>query len=89
LFTNEATFTTHENLNLHNMHYWAVENPRWLRQVEHFIDGTLTGERCEHFLRNTFGTFIRKCTTKRSPSNVVTTLRMPSTLCSESKKDIR
>ncbi|EZA57628.1 hypothetical protein X777_02180 [Ooceraea biroi] len=27
--------TNHENVNLHNMHFWAVENPHWLRQIEH------------------------------------------------------
>lgn len=35
LFTDEATFTNHGNVNLHNMHLWATENPHWLRQVEH------------------------------------------------------
>lgn len=35
LFTDEASFTNHGNVNLHNMHYWARENPHWLRQVEH------------------------------------------------------
>ncbi|KOC63936.1 hypothetical protein WH47_01251, partial [Habropoda laboriosa] len=28
LFTDEATFTKHENLNLHDVHYWSVETPR-------------------------------------------------------------
>ncbi|KZC12711.1 hypothetical protein WN55_04805 [Dufourea novaeangliae] len=35
LFTDEATFTNHGNLNLHNMHYWSIDNPHRLRQVEH------------------------------------------------------
>lgn len=35
LFTDEATFTNHGHVNLHNMHYWATENPHWLREVEH------------------------------------------------------
>ncbi|KZC10812.1 hypothetical protein WN55_01824 [Dufourea novaeangliae] len=35
LFTDEATFTNHGNVNLQNMHLWAAENPHWLRQVEH------------------------------------------------------
>ena len=26
LFTDEATFTNHGNVNVHNMHFWAVEN---------------------------------------------------------------
>lgn len=34
LFTDEAGFTNHGAVNLRNMHYWAVDNPRWLRQVE-------------------------------------------------------
>ena len=35
LFTDEATFTNHGNVNVHNMHFWAIENPHWLRQVQH------------------------------------------------------
>lgn len=35
LFSDESTFTNHGQVNRHNMHYWATENPRWLRQVEH------------------------------------------------------
>lgn len=35
LFTDEATFTNHGNVNLRNMHYWALENPHWIRQVQH------------------------------------------------------
>ncbi|EFN66312.1 hypothetical protein EAG_00126, partial [Camponotus floridanus] len=27
LFTDEAAFTNHGNVNLRNMHMWAVENP--------------------------------------------------------------
>ena len=34
LFSDEATFTNHADVNRHNMHYWSVENPRWLREVE-------------------------------------------------------
>jgi len=33
LFTNESTFN-HGQLNKRNMHYWSVENPMWLRQVD-------------------------------------------------------
>lgn len=33
LFTDEATFTNHGQVNIHNMHYWSEENPRWLREV--------------------------------------------------------
>ncbi|CAH0553446.1 unnamed protein product [Brassicogethes aeneus] len=32
LFSEESTFTNHCEVNRHNMHYWSVENPRWLRQ---------------------------------------------------------
>ncbi|EFA08485.1 Transposable element Tc3 transposase-like Protein [Tribolium castaneum] len=35
LFSDEATFKSNELMNRHNMHYWAVENPRWMRQVDH------------------------------------------------------
>lgn len=35
LFSDESTFTNHGNVNKHNMHYWSVENPHWLREVEH------------------------------------------------------
>lgn len=34
LFTDEATFTNHGQVNCHNMHYWSVDNPRWLREVD-------------------------------------------------------
>jgi hypothetical protein len=35
LCTDEATFTNHGQVNTRNVHYWAAENPQWLRQVEH------------------------------------------------------
>lgn len=35
MFSDESTFTNHGNVNRHNMHYWSVENPHWLREVEH------------------------------------------------------
>lgn len=35
LFSDESSFTNHRQVNRHNMHYWAVENPHWLREVEH------------------------------------------------------
>lgn len=35
LFSDEACFTNHGTVNRHNTHYWSVENPHWLRQVEH------------------------------------------------------
>ncbi|KZC06103.1 hypothetical protein WN55_07430, partial [Dufourea novaeangliae] len=31
LFTDEATFTNHGEV---NRHYWSVDNPRWLREVD-------------------------------------------------------
>ncbi|KOC63370.1 hypothetical protein WH47_04088 [Habropoda laboriosa] len=30
----EASFINHDLLNLRNMHYWSIENPRWLRSVD-------------------------------------------------------
>lgn len=35
LFSDESSFTNHGTVNRHNMHYWSIENPYWLRQVEH------------------------------------------------------
>ncbi|XP_050307004.1 uncharacterized protein LOC126743817 [Anthonomus grandis grandis] len=35
LRTDEATFNSNGHLNLHNMHFWARNNPRWLGQVQH------------------------------------------------------
>ncbi|EZA46439.1 hypothetical protein X777_00158, partial [Ooceraea biroi] len=34
LFSDESTFTNHGAVNCHNMHYWSVENPHCLREVE-------------------------------------------------------
>ena len=33
LFSDEANFGNTGNVNRHNMHYWANENPRWIRTV--------------------------------------------------------
>ena len=33
LFSDEANFANTGNVNMHNMHYWANENPRWMRTV--------------------------------------------------------
>jgi hypothetical protein len=35
LWTDEAQFSRDGVVNIHNMHYWADENPRWLRQTAH------------------------------------------------------
>jgi hypothetical protein len=35
LFTDEATFTNHGQVNTRNVRYWTAETPRWLRQVKH------------------------------------------------------
>lgn len=35
LFTDEATFTNHGSINLRNAHYWSVDNPHWLREIDH------------------------------------------------------
>ena len=41
LFSDEANFANTGNLNMHNMHYWANENPRWMRTVRFNIRGPL------------------------------------------------
>ena len=33
LFSDEANFANARNVNTHHMHYWANENPRWMRTV--------------------------------------------------------
>ena len=33
IFPNEANLANTGNVNRHNMHYWANENPRWMRNV--------------------------------------------------------
>ncbi|KZC08660.1 hypothetical protein WN55_11277 [Dufourea novaeangliae] len=33
LFSDEATFMNSGHVNKHNLHYWAVENPYWMRSV--------------------------------------------------------
>lgn len=35
LWTDEATFRSDGNVNLHNMHYWSDNNPHWLREVQY------------------------------------------------------
>ena len=35
LRTDEATFRSDGNLNLHYMQYWSDNNPHWLRKVQH------------------------------------------------------
>jgi len=35
LFFDESSFTDKATVDRHNMHYWSVENPHWLREVEH------------------------------------------------------
>jgi hypothetical protein len=32
MFTDECNFNNDGHVNKHNMHYWAVENPQWMRQ---------------------------------------------------------
>jgi hypothetical protein len=32
MFTDECNFKNNGHVNKHNMHYWAVENPQWMRQ---------------------------------------------------------
>jgi hypothetical protein len=33
LFSNEATFGSDSIVNRHNMHYWSIDNPHWVRHV--------------------------------------------------------
>ena len=33
LFSHEANFANTGNVNRLNMHYWANENPRWMRKI--------------------------------------------------------
>lgn len=35
LFSDEATFKSNGSVNRHNMHYYATENPHWLRTIDH------------------------------------------------------
>lgn len=61
LWTDEASFSNAGGVNLHNMHYWAKENPHWLREVDHqnrwslnvwcgIVEGKIIGP---HFLDQT------------------------------------
>ena len=34
LWTDEASFSSDGGVNLHNMHYWSAENPRWMRETQ-------------------------------------------------------
>ncbi|XP_031332785.1 NADH dehydrogenase [ubiquinone] iron-sulfur protein 2, mitochondrial-like [Photinus pyralis] len=34
LWTDEATFKSSGDVNIHNAHYWSRENPHWLREVD-------------------------------------------------------
>lgn len=33
LWTDEATFKSNGEVNIHNTHYWSTENPHWLREM--------------------------------------------------------
>lgn len=35
LWTDEATFSSDGAVNLHNMHYWATNNPHWMLELDH------------------------------------------------------
>ena len=35
LWTDEATFKSNGQLNIHNAHYWSQNNPHWLREVDY------------------------------------------------------
>lgn len=34
LFSDEATFKSNGNVNRHNMHYYSIDNPHWLRAID-------------------------------------------------------
>jgi len=35
MFSDESNFSSDGRVNRHNMHYWAIENPHWVRDVQH------------------------------------------------------
>lgn len=35
LWTDEASFRSDGEVNLHNVHYWSRTNPRWMQEVQH------------------------------------------------------
>lgn len=35
MYSDEATFRSNGAVNRHNMHYYATENPHWVREVQH------------------------------------------------------
>ena len=35
MYSDEATFKSNGAVNRHNMHYYATENPHWVREVQH------------------------------------------------------
>jgi hypothetical protein len=37
LFSDEATFRSDSIVNRHNMHYWSIDNPHWVRHVDHQV----------------------------------------------------
>lgn len=38
MWSDEAQFSRNGTVNRNNMHYWATENPRWLREVAHQVN---------------------------------------------------
>lgn len=50
LFSDESTFKSNSVVNRHNMRYWAIENPHWVRHVDnqrvwsHNVWGAVIGE---------------------------------------------
>ena len=54
MFSDEATFHGDGQVNRHNSHYWSVQNPHWVRHLDHqhrwslvvwcdIVNGYLTG----------------------------------------------
>jgi hypothetical protein len=37
LFSDEATFRSDSIVNRHNMHYWSIDNPHWVRHVDYQV----------------------------------------------------
>lgn len=41
MWSDEATFKNNGDVNRHNMRYWSIDNPHWLREVNHQRQWTL------------------------------------------------
>lgn len=72
LWTDEASFCSDGKVNLHNMHYWADQNPHFIREVDHqhrfsvhvwcgILNGTIIGPHFfqEHLTSELYLDFLR------------------------------